>query len=95
MEVTLTPELEKLIEDHVTSGRYPSAGEVVRDALRLFMRDPEPVALEALRREIRAGIEELDRGDFTEYDEDSIKDLAHDVKTRGLARLRALGKPSR
>lgn len=36
MNVSLTPELEKFISAKVESGRYNSAGEVVREALRLL-----------------------------------------------------------
>lgn len=36
MNVSLTPELETLILDKVKTGRYHSASEVVREALRLL-----------------------------------------------------------
>ena len=36
MNVSLTPELEDLVNQKVRSGRYRSASEVVREALRLF-----------------------------------------------------------
>ena len=36
MNVDLTPELETLVHKKVKTGRYNSASEVVRDALRLF-----------------------------------------------------------
>ena len=36
MNVNLTPELEAFVKDKVSSGRYNSSSEVVRDALRLF-----------------------------------------------------------
>lgn len=36
MNVSLTPELETLISKKVESGRYTSASEVVREALRLL-----------------------------------------------------------
>ena len=34
MDVTLTPDLEALIQEKVRSGRYLDASDVVRDALR-------------------------------------------------------------
>jgi len=34
MNVSLTPELEKFVEDTVATGRYSSASEVVRASLR-------------------------------------------------------------
>ena len=36
MNVSLTPELEKYINNKVQTGRYNSASEVVREALRLL-----------------------------------------------------------
>ncbi len=91
MEVALTPELEALIHQQVKSGRYPSAGEVIRDALRLFKRQSErpEKELDALRRDIQIGIDELERGEYVEYDDDTLPQLVEDIKRRGLERLRA------
>ena len=36
MNVSLTPELEKFVHNKVQAGRYSSASEVVREALRLL-----------------------------------------------------------
>jgi antitoxin ParD1/3/4 len=36
MNVSLTPELEELINQKVSSGLYHSASEVIREALRLL-----------------------------------------------------------
>ncbi len=36
MNVSLTPELEQFVHEKVKSGRYLSASEVVREALRLL-----------------------------------------------------------
>ncbi|PXA03882.1 type II toxin-antitoxin system ParD family antitoxin [Coraliomargarita sinensis] len=36
MNVSLTPKLEKLVEQLVAQGRYRSASEVVREGLRLL-----------------------------------------------------------
>jgi antitoxin ParD1/3/4 len=42
MNVSLTPELEKFVSKKVQTGRYNSASEVVREALRL-LEDHEQV----------------------------------------------------
>lgn len=39
MNVSLTPLLERFVADTVASGRYRSASEVVRAALRLLEKD--------------------------------------------------------
>jgi antitoxin ParD1/3/4 len=64
MNVSLTPELDRYVEEKVRSGRYRSASEVVRDSLRIMQQVEEErqARLAALRGEIDRGIEELDRG---------------------------------
>jgi antitoxin ParD1/3/4 len=77
MNVSLPPELARLVDEKVASGLYDSAGEVVRDALRL-MRERDKVrglAVEELRRDILAGLEQLDQGQSTALDIDEIKAL--------------------
>ena len=69
MNVSLTPELEDLIHEKVKSGMYHSASEVVREALRLLKeRDAlRDLRLEEIRREVRAGLEQIERGEYTDY----------------------------
>ena len=59
LNINLTPELEKLVRQKVDSGRYNSASEVIREALRLMERENQLYALrlERLRRDIREGLE--------------------------------------
>jgi antitoxin ParD1/3/4 len=52
MNVSLTRELEKMVSRRVASGRYASASEVIREALRLL---DERDRLSELRRDVRAG----------------------------------------
>jgi antitoxin ParD1/3/4 len=72
MNISLTPQLEKLVKSKVDSGLYGSASEVMRDALRLLdERDRlRAVRLEELRAEIKKGI---DSGDPTPLDIGEIK----------------------
>ena len=71
MNVSLTPELERLVEDKVESGEYKSASEVVRHALRLLSREEaeHEAKLEALRGEIQKGIDSLNAGRHSPKDE--------------------------
>lgn len=64
MNVSLTPELEKFVQQKVQEGLYGSASEVVRDGLRLLTeRDEERQAkLTALQRQVGDGVAELDQG---------------------------------
>lgn len=58
MNVNLTPQLEELVREKVASGRYTSASEVVREALRLLQDQDQlrGVRLETLRNDIRQGL---------------------------------------
>jgi antitoxin ParD1/3/4 len=65
MNVNLTPELETLVLNKVKTGRYNSASEVVREALRLFEeRDHlRKLQLRELRKQINQGWASLERGE--------------------------------
>jgi antitoxin ParD1/3/4 len=63
--LTITPEHEKLIQNHLNTGRYANAEEVLEVALQLLTRlDTEHQAwIEETRKQIAIGIAELDRGE--------------------------------
>ncbi len=65
MNVSLTPELEQLVNRKVQSGLYQSASEVIREGLRLLEDQDHLRALhlDEARKKIRAGLNELDRGE--------------------------------
>jgi antitoxin ParD1/3/4 len=71
MNVSLTPELEQFVHAKVKSGRYLSASEVVREALRLLEeRDRlREIQLQTLREKIAIGIEQSDRGELFDGEE--------------------------
>lgn len=88
MNVSLTPELERLVSDKVQSGLYASASEVVREALRLLQdRDEQRrTQQEELRREIRIGLDQLANGQCSTYDESTLPSLAAEIRTEGRRR---------
>lgn len=71
MNVSLTPELEKFVQQKVKTGRYLSASEVIREALRLLEeRDMQRLMrIEKLRQEVAVGIEQSDRGEIFDGEE--------------------------
>jgi antitoxin ParD1/3/4 len=75
MDVTLTPELERLIHDKVASGLYTSEDEVIREALRLLKDRDELriLAVEDLQREVQKGLDQLDCGESVLLDSERIK----------------------
>jgi antitoxin ParD1/3/4 len=66
MTVALNGETEELINETVRSGEYKSANEVIMAGLRLLKAQEK--GMEALRREIMRGVEDMRQGRFTEYE---------------------------
>ena len=58
LNVNLTPRLEELVRRKVSSGRYNSASEVVREAQR---RGPQRVTLHGKDAVVIVGADEFDR----------------------------------
>lgn len=83
MNVSLTPELEKLVNEKVESGLYQTASEVVREALRLLKERDH--AREQLRADVQDGFDALARGEGRTYDKVSGRQLAERIKPRGRA----------
>lgn len=85
MDVSLTPELEKLVKMKVESGLYNSASEVVREALRLLISrdDLNESRINALKSDIQKGIFSLDDGKGVEMTED----LFNSIKKSGRQKL--------
>jgi antitoxin ParD1/3/4 len=84
MNVSLTKELETLVEKKVKSGLYHTASEVVRDALRLLEERDRLYKhrLLELRKEIKKGLES---GPATAFD---VEDLKARVQKNAGARKR-------
>ena len=73
MNVSLTPELEKLVQSKVHSGRYLSASEVVREALRLLEERDQirELKLHELKKFVAVGLDQADRGEIAPLDVDA------------------------
>jgi len=75
MNVSLTPELETLINRKVATGLYHSASEVIREALRLLNEHDalRQIQHDELRREIAVGMEDIKQGKVAPLDMEAIK----------------------
>jgi len=75
MNVSLTPMLEQFVDTKVKSGRYNSASEVLREALRLLIENDQIQELH--RKELNAKIDEglasAARGEFVDGKEAMAK----------------------
>ena len=87
MNISLSPELDQLVTDKVKTGVYQTASDVIREGLRLLRERDE--RLQALRQSVRDGFEAVEHGEYTDFDEETIGDLAKRVKNRGLKRSSA------
>jgi antitoxin ParD1/3/4 len=83
MNVSLTPELEQIINFKVQSGLYNSASEVVREGIRLLQQRDEmhQIKLEALRRDVEVGVNASEEGRVRDG-----REAMADIKNRLLQR---------
>ncbi len=74
MHISLTPKLEEIVKEKVSSGLYNNSSEVVREALRLMQKNDQlyRFKLDRLREEIAKGIDAAERGEYTEMTVDEI-----------------------
>lgn len=75
MNVSLTPELEEMVNQKVASSLYNSASEVIREGLRLLKEqdDLQRIRQEELCREVLKGYEQSQRGESRPLDVEAIE----------------------
>jgi putative addiction module CopG family antidote len=87
MEIQLTPGQQSFVSQAIKSGRLHREEDAVKEALSLWEER------ERARAEILAAVDEAEasiaRGEGRVITEQSMRDLAADVKQRGRARLAA------
>jgi antitoxin ParD1/3/4 len=86
VDVSIPDDMEHFVEELVHAGSFRDPKEVVGEALRALKRQEE------LRRAIRAGIEDLDRGDYVEYDDTSAAQFQADIRALEESRYADKGK---
>jgi antitoxin ParD1/3/4 len=75
MEISLTPDLVKFVEDKVKAGQFDSASDVISGALDL-LRQQESLGdqdLAELREDVKVGLDQLDAGQGAEWDVEGTK----------------------
>jgi len=72
--ISLTPEQDAFIDDLLEAGAYGNASEAMRDAIRALQqrRAEETLKLDRLRLAVQQGAAALDRGDYTEIDDENL-----------------------
>jgi Arc/MetJ-type ribon-helix-helix transcriptional regulator len=94
MTIELPQEIEELVRSRVGRGDYASPERLVREAVERLL-DLDEDERQELRQAVEEGLRDIERGDYSEYDEHTIKDLAEDVHQRGLERIADFGKNGR
>jgi antitoxin ParD1/3/4 len=74
MDVSLKPELARFVAEKMRTGQYSEPSDIVNAALEAF-KDQEEFAPEQeayLQREVKRGIEQLDRGQYADFSAETI-----------------------
>jgi antitoxin ParD1/3/4 len=82
MNVSLTRELESVIEEKLRSGLYDNASEVVRDALRRAFCEPRSLNLEEDTPELAVLVREGVRSRHTPQRKGDVRKLLGGVRQR-------------
>ena len=83
MNVSLTPELEKFVDDKVDSGLYNNASEVIRESLRL-LKEHDEIRVK-WREQIERGWLQSQRGELVDGDE-AFRRIDQRIKIAGRKR---------
>jgi antitoxin ParD1/3/4 len=88
--ISLTAEQDAFVQEVVEAGEYQNASEAVRDALRVLQqrRREDRLRLKALRAQIKAGTDALERGDYAEIDNADLEGYFERLTPSGGKRLR-------
>ena len=87
MVISIPPEIERYVRDAVAAGRFDSPEEAVREAFELLQeRDRQA---ESLRRDVKAGFDQLDRNEGIDLDEVGLRRLFDEVQSQGQQRYDA------
>lgn len=90
MNVSLSPELETLVNQKVKTGMYNSASEVIREGLRLLQEQDQLKELrrEELRKEIMKGVDDMRQGRYTTFsNQGEIDRFVEKIKKEGRQEL--------
>ena len=88
MNVSLTPELDRFIEEQVKTGMYNSQSEVVRAGLRLLKERDEllEARITELRQAVAVGLDQARRGELLDGEE-----VFEEIERMGRERLGRTG----
>jgi antitoxin ParD1/3/4 len=89
---SIPPDLWQFVQSEVASGEYSSANDVLIEDLHLLRERKEK--LDQLRADIQAAEDQVSRGEYTDFDKDSLREFIEEVKREGQRRYEASNRPS-
>ena len=92
MSIDLKRDTERVANEEVQAGRFQSPQEFIDTAVKHFLiarefGEEEARKLATLRAELRHAGEQIDRGECSEYDEHTLKNLFEEIEAEGMRRL--------
>ena len=81
MATDLSQDNERFIENQIANGSYSDRAEVLNDAVALLKQR------QLILAKIDEGTRQLRDGEYTEYDDDSLRERFHQLKDRARTRV--------
>lgn len=93
VNISLTPEVDAFLQSRVKSGRYQTASEVVREALRLLEQQEKEreAGLNELRAKLARGATQAERGELFDGEE-VFEELRQLIEERRRAKQEAVSR---
>ena len=89
MDISLSSEVQRRIEQTLSEGRYGSANELVLEALDALEGTHEDLSAQASRfdAEIREALNEIERGEYADYSQEELSRVFKRARAQGLELL--------
>jgi putative addiction module CopG family antidote len=81
MNIEIPLEYQTFVANAIACGAFKTESEVIAEALRVLKERRR--TKEYLRREMQIGLDELNRGEYVEFDEGELKEFFEQVKAEG------------
>ena len=95
MAIVLSPEVEQQIEDLMRREGFASADECVRTVIQhhLERREAWQRRREEVQRLVAEGTAALERGDYVDYDDESLAEFFEQIKREGREQRKRAAAP--
>jgi len=86
MSVDIPAEFIPFVQRSIASGRFESESAMVIEAFKLLALRERELKL------VEKGLDDIERGDYLEFDDEGLANFFEDIKRQGREQLRAEGK---